>query len=125
MSNSNAEIILSIFFVFFCLGLVVLILAGMYMTFKKMGYENAWWIFIPIANIIFMLQVIDRPIWWILLMFIPCIGYIVGFIVQWELCMKVARAYGGGAPLALGLFFLGFVFFPYVGFFSNPNPNPG
>lgn len=102
------------------IGFFVLIMAGMFMTFKKMGYKDAWWIFIPVLNIIFMLQVTERPVWWILLLFIPCVGHILAIILQWELCMKVSRAYGGGAPLALGLFFLGFIFFPYLGFFSNP-----
>lgn len=46
---------------------------------NKTGTENAWMAWVPIVNIILMLQIAEKPTWWIILAIIPCLNLI--FIV--------------------------------------------
>jgi len=55
---------------------------------NKTGTENAWWAWIPILNIILILNVAKKPLWWIILLLIPFVNIVVGIIV-W---MAVAEA---------------------------------
>jgi hypothetical protein len=48
---------------------------------KKTNTENAWLAWIPIANIILMLNIAKKPTWWIILFFIPLVGIVFGIIV--------------------------------------------
>ena len=48
---------------------------------KKLGVENAWLAFIPIANFYIMVQCAGKPVWWILLFFVPFINIIIGIII--------------------------------------------
>jgi hypothetical protein len=56
----------------------------------KTGAENAWLAWIPIANLILMLNVAKKPLWWILLFFIPIVNIVMAILV-W---MAVAEARG-------------------------------
>ncbi|HQO18857.1 MAG TPA: DUF5684 domain-containing protein [Acidobacteriota bacterium] len=53
----------------------------LYKICKKCGIENAWLAWIPIVQIVPMLQCGGKPLWWILLLFIPLVNIIVGIIV--------------------------------------------
>jgi len=103
-------------FVLVYLAIVILVMVGMFKTFKKMGYDDAWWAFIPILNLIFFLKIAEKPIWWIILFFIPLVGSIIAIYVLWLVSSKVAKAYGKGDGFAIGLLFLGFIFYPMLGF---------
>jgi uncharacterized protein DUF5684 len=56
----------------------------------KTNTENPWLAWIPIANIILMLMVAKKPLWWILLFFIPLVNIVMAILV-W---MAVAEARG-------------------------------
>ena len=56
----------------------------------KTRTENPWLAWIPIANIVLMLNIAKKPIWWILLFFIPIVSLVMAIIV-W---MAVAEARG-------------------------------
>jgi hypothetical protein len=47
-------------------------------------------------------------------MFIPIVGFIVGIIVTAD----IARNFGKGIGFVFGLIFLGFIFYPILGFGS-------
>jgi hypothetical protein len=57
---------------------------------EKTNTENPWLAWIPIANIILLLNIAKKPIWWIVLCLIPLVNLIV-FIIVW---MAVAEARG-------------------------------
>lgn len=57
---------------------------------KKTNTANAWFAWIPILNIILMLQIAQKPLWWIILMLIPIVNIIIAIIV-W---MAIAEARG-------------------------------
>ncbi|MEA3273132.1 MAG: DUF5684 domain-containing protein [Patescibacteria group bacterium] len=55
---------------------------------QKTNTENAWFAWIPLLNIILMLQIAKKPLWWFLLLLLPLINVVVSIIV-W---MKIAEA---------------------------------
>jgi hypothetical protein len=56
----------------------------------KTNTENPWLAWIPIANLILLLNIAKKPIWWIVLCLIPLVNIII-FIIVW---MAVAEARG-------------------------------
>lgn len=48
---------------------------------NKTNTPNGWWGFVPILNLILMVQVAQKPLWWILLMFIPLVNIIIAVII--------------------------------------------
>jgi hypothetical protein len=93
--------------------LVLLIIIGMWKVFEKAG-KPGWAAIIPIYNIIVLLEITGKPIWWFILMLIPLVNLIVFIIVLVEL----ARRFGKGVGFAIGLLILPFVFYPVLGFGS-------
>jgi hypothetical protein len=57
---------------------------------NKTKTENAWLAWIPIVNIVLMLNIGRKPLWWLLLLFIPLANIVIGVMV-W---MAVAEARG-------------------------------
>lgn len=55
---------------------------------KKTNTENGWFAWIPILNLILMIQCAKKPMWWIVMFFIP-IANIVFMIMLW---MAIAEA---------------------------------
>jgi Family of unknown function (DUF5684) len=55
---------------------------------NKTNTENSWLAWVPIANLILLLNIAGKPIWWIILCLIPIVNIII-FIVIW---MGVAEA---------------------------------
>jgi uncharacterized protein DUF5684 len=80
--------------VFFMIGAAIVLVMYVYISFclqtiaKKTNAENAWLAWIPIANIILMLNIARKPAWWILLMFVPLVNIVIAVIV-W---MEIAKA---------------------------------
>ena len=90
--------------------LFVLLIASMWTVFTKAG-KPGWAAIIPIYNGIVLLEIVGRPLWWVLLLFIPIVNLAIGFILS----IDVAKSFGKAALYAVGLFFLPFVFYPILG----------
>lgn len=97
----------------------VLIIAGMWKMFTKAG-RPGWAAIIPIYNIIVLLEIVGRPIWWIVLMLIPLVNFIVWIILSIDL----AKSFGKGTGFGIGLAFLYFIFIPVLGFGSATYRGP-
>lgn len=95
----------------FQLVLAVAQLAGMWAVFSKAGH-GGWKALVPVYNLYVMLQIGDNAWWWLLVLFVP----IVQLYALYKIQAGVARAFGRGIGFALGLVFLGFVFYPLLGF---------
>ena len=100
-------------FMLIYLAIIVLFIVGLWKTFAKAG-KPGWAAIIPIYNAIVLLEIVGKPIWWIILMFIPVVNFIVAIIVMVEL----AKVFGKGVGFAVGMIFLGFIFVPILGFGS-------
>jgi hypothetical protein len=90
---------------------VVLAIAGVWKVFTKAG-QPGWGCIVPIYNIYLILKIAGKPGWWLILFFIPIVGFIVMILVTVDL----AKNFGKGVGFALGLIFLGFIFYPVLGF---------
>lgn len=90
---------------------VVVILVSFWKVFTKAG-QPGWACIIPIYNAIVLLKIAGKPVWWFLLLLIPGVNLVVGILA----CMAIAKNFGKGAGFGLGLFFLGIIFFPILGF---------
>ena len=93
------------------LAIVVLVIAGMWKVFVKAG-KPGWACLIPIYNVIVLLEIAGKPLWWIILLFIPLVNLVVLILVS----IAVAEKFGKGAGFGLGLAFLPMIFFPLLGF---------
>src|SRR2546426_540233 len=89
------------------LAVVVLLIASMWKVFTKAG-KPGWAAIIPIYNLIVILQIAGKPIWWFFLLLIPLVNLVVGIMTY----VAFAKNFGKGVGFALGLIFLGFIFFP-------------
>lgn len=89
---------------------LILIISG-WKIFTKAG-KPGWASLIPIYNVIVLLEMIGKPVWWVILLMIPCIGQVVHIFVAIDL----AKSFGKGMGFGLGLAFLPFIFGPVLGF---------
>lgn len=93
------------------LAIVVLMIASLWKVFVKAG-KPGWACLIPIYNIVVLLEICGKPMWWIILMFIP----IVNIVVMILLAIALAKSFGKDTIFAVGLILLGFVFYPILAF---------
>jgi hypothetical protein len=101
------------------LAVLAFFLAVFWKIFEKAG-KPGWAAIIPIYNVIVLLEIVGRPIWWIILLFIPIVNIVVGFL----LALDLSRSFGHDLAFALGLFFLGFIFYPVLAFGSDTYRGP-
>ncbi len=95
------------------IALVVLIIASMWKLFEKSG-QKGWAAIIPILNILVLLKVVHKELWWIILLLIPCVNIVAYVIVYFN----VAKAFGKGAGWGVGVVILPIIFLPMLGFGS-------
>jgi hypothetical protein len=72
--------------------------------------KPGWASLIPIYNTVVLLDIVGKPIWWIILLLIPFVNIIVGIIV----IHRLSLAFGKGVGFTLGLIILGFIFYPIL-----------
>jgi hypothetical protein len=95
----------------FILAIMVLMIASMWRIFTKAG-KPGWAAIIPIYNIVVMLQIAGKPLWWIVGLFIPFVNFVVMILVT----VAIAKAFGKGVGFAIGMILLGIVFYPMLAF---------
>jgi len=95
------------------LGLLITIICivGTWKMFKKAG-KPGWGCLIPFYNIYLLLRIAGKPGWWLLLLFIP----LVNLYVLVVMAINIAKAFGKGMGFAIGLLFLGVLFYAILGF---------
>jgi hypothetical protein len=93
------------------LAITVLVFVSLWKIFEKAG-KPGWAGIVPIYNFFVLLEIVGRPLWWIVLIFVPC----VGFVVQIILCIDLAKAFGKDNAYGIGLALLPFIFFPILAF---------
>ncbi len=64
---------------------------------KKTGTPNEVWAWIPILNIVLLLQIAQLEVWYIIGFFIPCVNFATLVYVWWKVCER------RGKPGALAL----------------------
>lgn len=91
--------------------ILVAIIAGFWKVFVKAG-KPGWAAIVPIYNLVVLLEIAGKPLWWIILFFIPLVNIVMAVIVG----IAVAKAFGKSDGFGIGLGLLGFIFYPILGF---------
>ncbi len=91
--------------------LIVAMIAGFWKVFTKAG-KPGWAAIVPIYNIIVLLEIAGKPLWMIILFFIPCLNIVAAILVG----IGVAEKFGKSAVFGVGLGLFGFIFYPVLGF---------
>src|ERR1700734_311348 len=58
-----------------CLIVSVIAIVGQWKVYTKAG-KPGWACIVPIYNLIVLLEIVGKPIWWIFLFLIPCVNII-------------------------------------------------
>jgi hypothetical protein len=98
---------------------IIFLIASFWKIFTKAG-QPGWAAIVPIYNLVVLLQIVGRPVWWIVLMLIPLVNLVILVMVAIDL----AKSFGKGAGFGIGLAFLGFIFYPILGFGSAKYAGP-
>jgi len=91
--------------------IIVLMIVSAWKVFTKAG-QPGWAAIIPIYNIVVLLKIVGKPLWWIVGLIIPIVNFVVLVLVM----LALAKAFGKGVGFAIGLMLLGFVFMPILAF---------
>jgi hypothetical protein len=83
---------------------------GRWAVFEKSGYVG-WLAIVPIVSTIVLLRIAGQSSWWVLLAYIPVLNLLPAFLIG----DGVAREFEQGTVFTLGLWLLGFLFFPILG----------
>lgn len=106
-------------FLFFLVVQVIHFL-GTWKLYVKAG-RKAWEAAVPIYNAIVLMQIINRPKWWVILLFVPIVNLIM-FPVIW---VETLRSFGKNSTTdtILGVVTLGFYIY-YVNYFAEVKYRP-
>ena len=73
-------VVFAVFYIYFALAFQTIA--------KKTNTENAWWAWVPILNMLLVLNIAKKPLWWFILLLIPLVSIVIAIIVM----MAVAEA---------------------------------
>lgn len=104
--GGGAVVILAINF-----ALIILMVASTWVCFTKAG-KPGWASIIPIYNIVVMLEIAGKPLWWIILLLIPLVNIVAGMLILYAF----AKSFGTSEVLAIGLVLLPIIVFPILAF---------
>jgi hypothetical protein len=93
------------------LAIIVLIFASYWKIFEKAG-KPGWAGIIPIYNIIVLLEIVNKPVWWFILLLIPFVNIVIGIIV----IHRLSLSFGKDVGFTIGILILGFIFLPMLAF---------
>ncbi len=93
--------------------LIVVMIIGLWKLFSKAG-KPGWASIVPIYNTIVMIDMAGKPLWWIILLFIPFVNIVVSILIM----IGMAKNFGRGTGTAIGLIFLPMIFMLILGFGS-------
>ena len=99
--------------------IIIIVLISLWKIYEKAGRQG-WEGIVPFYNMWVLAEIVGKPGWFgllaVLSFFIPIIGWIAGFVLIAYLDFLLAKSFGKDALFGVGLFLLGFIFFPILGF---------
>lgn len=91
---------------------IVLITVSLWLIFRKAG-QPGWAALLPVYNLVVLVRVAGRPVWWFLMLLVPFIQWPLIWIV---VLIDLARRFGKGPLFGVGMAFFGLIFFPVLAF---------
>ena len=77
--------------------MVLLVIASLWKIFVKAG-KPGWAAIVPIYNLVVLLEIVGKPIWWIVLFLIPCANIVAAVLVA----LGLAKSFGKETGFAIG-----------------------
>jgi hypothetical protein len=111
---------LPVVFWIFYIGIILLLIIAQWKIYEKAG-QPGWAVIIPFYNLYILLKIVGKPGWWILLYFIPLVNIVIAIMVT----HRLSKSFGHDVGFTLGLIFLGFIFYPILGFGESRYLGPG
>lgn len=93
------------------LALIVFAILTMWKMYRKAN-KPGWAAIVPVYNYVVLLEIVGRPIWWILLSFVPIVNIYVALVVALDL----AKSFGKSTAFGVGNFFVPIVTYPILAF---------
>lgn len=91
--------------------IVLLMIVSMWIVVRKAGRPGVSQI-IPIWNIIELLRIAGKPLWWLVLFLIPVVNLVI-LIITYH---AISKAFGKEAGFTVGMVLLPFIFWPILAF---------
>ncbi len=101
----------AVIWILICIAIAIISIAGQWKAFKKAG-QPGWACIVPIYNLYIMLKIGGKPGWWLLLFLIPVVNVVFAI---WSINM-ISKSFGKDEGFTVGLIFLGFIFWPILGY---------
>ena len=98
---------------------MAVVLASMWRMFTKAG-KPGWAALIPIYNTVVLMQIIGRPEWWVLLLFVPFVNIYIAIVSTLEL----AKSFGKSTGFGVLMLFFPVIIYPMLGFGSSQYLGP-
>ncbi len=111
--------VIMIVYLIILIPLLIITIASMWKLFTKAG-KPGWAALIPIYNTVVLLQIVGRPLWWIILILIPFVNIVISFILVFDL----AKAYGKDAGFGILMLFLPIIGYPMLAFGKSQYVGP-
>ena len=85
------------------IGVILLVITVIvYWTIFEKAGKPGWAALVPIYQFIVFMDIVGRPRWWWILLFVPLVNIIISLILSFDL----ARVFGKGTGFAIGLIVL-------------------
>jgi hypothetical protein len=94
------------------LAVVLLMIVSMWIMVSKAGRPGVSQI-IPIWNLIELVRIAGKPLWWVILILLVPFVNLVLIIMVWH---GISKAFGKDAGFTVGMVLLPFIFFPILAF---------
>ena len=91
--------------------LTILQIIATWRIYEKAG-QPGWACLIPVYNFYVLLKIVGKPGWWLIWMFIPIANIVIGI---WVINL-LSKSFGKDVGFTLGLIFLSIIFYPILGF---------
>jgi len=104
-----------LFFLLLLLVIYVVMAISLMKIANRTNTENAWFAWIPILNLILMLQIAQRPLWWLVFFLVPIIN-LVGIVLSFVIWVDIAKRLGKSAVWGILAALIPIIFMPYLAF---------
>jgi len=109
--NANELIVTLGGFLYVFSAIGIFLIVCQWKVYAKAG-KPGWASLIPIYNIVVLLEIVRKPIWWLVLMLIPVVNVVIAILIMIEL----AKVFGKDGGFTVGLILLPIVFYPILAF---------
>jgi hypothetical protein len=89
----------------------IFMVASIWKVFSKAG-EPGWASLIPFYSTYLWIKIAGKPGWWMILLAVPLVNVVMTILIS----VGIAERFGKSQGYGIGLAFLGFIFYPLLGF---------